>query len=85
MSCRSLSMMTIMMGNCSVKNKYWKAFLSGFLNPFGQPTYQELISLPPGEITRRINAKMALRRAETDRTMNEFDRHMKTAKSKRGK
>lgn len=41
-----------------MKNKYFKAFLSGFLNPFGQPTYQDMISLPPGEITKRINKKI---------------------------
>lgn len=83
MRCQISTMMITMMGNYSVKNKYWKAFLSGFLNPFGQPTYQELISLPSGEITRRINAKMAPHRAETDRMMNEFDQFVKSKKKRK--
>lgn len=56
-----------------MKNKYFKAFLSGFLNPFGQPTYQDMISLPPGEITKRINKKITKNREETNSMMEELN------------
>ncbi|MCL4432155.1 MAG: hypothetical protein M1300_07535 [Epsilonproteobacteria bacterium] len=63
-----------------MKNKYLKAFLSGFLNPFGQPTYQDMISLPPGEITKRINKKIAENREETNSMMEELNKAVKRSK-----
>lgn len=63
-----------------MKNKYLKAFLSGFLNPFGAPTYQEMISLPPGEITKRINQKIAKNREETNSMMEELNKAVKRSK-----
>lgn len=63
-----------------MKNKYFKAFLSGFLNPFGQPTYQDMISLPPGEITKRINNKIAENREKTNSMMEELNKAVKRSK-----
>lgn len=63
-----------------MKNKYFKAFLSGFLNPFGEPTYQEMISLPPGEITKRINKKIAQNREKTNSMMEELNKAVKRSK-----
>ena len=62
-----------------------KAFLSGFVNAFGWPTYQDQIAYKCGEIIRRINAKIAPRRAETDQMMNEFNKYVNKSKTRKKK